>query len=139
MLDGCADDVGFAGGASDEEVKVAYGLAATAERACGGDLVDAGEGADEGADIFCIALRLIDAEATGVLAVIFDALQQFGDEFFSHAWELGEMACLGGYFEAVNVADLTGGPDESYGLGTHAGKAEKLEHGGLVLLEQFFA
>jgi len=46
VLDCCGDDVGLAGGAGGEEVEVAYGLAASAEGAGGGDLVDSGEGAD---------------------------------------------------------------------------------------------
>ena len=46
MLYGGTDYVGFAGWAGDEEVEVAYGFAASAEGAGGGDLVDAGEFAD---------------------------------------------------------------------------------------------
>ncbi len=42
VLDGCCDYVGFAGWAGDEQVEVAYGFAAAAEGAGGGDLVDAG-------------------------------------------------------------------------------------------------
>lgn len=71
--------------------------------------------------------------------MIFDAFEEFGDEFFSHARELGEVAgfCCG--FEAIDVADLTGGPDESDGFGAHAGETEELEHGGLVFLQKLFA
>ncbi len=34
---------------------------------------------------------------------------------------------------------MQGGPDEGYGLGTHAGKAEEFEHGGFVFLKELFA
>ena len=139
MLDCGADDVGFAGGAGDEEVEVADGLAAAAEGAGGGDLVDAGEGADEGGDGVGVVLGLVDAEAAGVFAVVFDALEELGDELFAHAGELGEVAGFGGGFEAVDVADLAGGPDESDGFGAHAGEAEEFEHGGFVFLQELFA
>ena len=139
MLDGGADDVGLAGGAGDEEVEVADGLAAAAEGAGGGDLVDAGEFADEGGDAFGVVAGLVDAEAAGVSAVVLDAFEELGDEFFAHAGELGEVAGFGGGFERVDVADLAGGPDEGYGLGAHAGEAEEFEHGGLVFLEELFA
>src|ERR1700753_2641359 len=59
VFDGCADDVRLAGGAGDEEVEVADGFAASAERAGGGDLVDAGEFADEVADDIGVMLRLV--------------------------------------------------------------------------------
>ncbi len=108
MLDGGGDDVGFAGGAGDEEVEVADGLAAAAEGAGGGDLVDAGEGADEVGDDVGVVLGLVDAEAAGVFAVVFDAFEELGDELFAHAGELGEVAGFGGGFEAVDVADLAG-------------------------------
>ena len=52
VLDGGGDDVGLTGGAGGEEVEVADGLAAAAEGAGGGDLVDAGELEDEGGDAF---------------------------------------------------------------------------------------
>ena len=60
MLDGGGDYVGLAGGAGDEEVEVADGLAAAAEGAGGSDLIDAREGADEGADAvgWCWALSM---------------------------------------------------------------------------------
>ena len=52
VLDRGGDYIRFAGGAGDEEVEVAYGFAASAEGSGRGDLVDAGEGADEGGDSF---------------------------------------------------------------------------------------
>ena len=66
-------------------------------------------------------LGFVDAEAAGVFAVVLYALDKLDDEFFAHAGELGELACLGGGFEAVDVADLAGRPDEGDGLGAHAG------------------
>ena len=86
-----------------------------------------------------VMLGLVDAEAAGVFAVVLDALEELGDEFFAHAGELGELAGFGGGFEGVDVADLAGGPDEGDGLGAHAGEAEELEHGGLVFLQELFA
>ncbi len=139
MLDGCANHVGFAGGAGGEEVEVAYGFAAAAEGAGGGDLVDTGEGEDEFDDGVGVLLGFVDAEAAGVFAVVFDALEELGDELLAHAGEFGEVTCFGGGFEAVDVADLAGGPDEGYGFGSHAGEAEEFEHGGFVFLEQLFA
>ena len=134
-----ADDVGLAGRAGDEEVEVADGLAAAAEGAGGGDLVDAGKFADEVGDAVGVVSRLVDAEAAGVFAVVFDALEELGDEFFAHARQLGEMTGLGGGFERVDVGDLAGGPDEGYGLGAHAREAQEFEHGGFVFLQQLFA
>ena len=132
VLDCGGDDIGLAGGAGDEEVEVADGLAAAAEGAGGGDLVDAGEVADERGDAFGVVVGLVDAEAAGVLAVVLDALEELGGELFAHARELVEMAGFGGGFEGVDVGDLERGPDEGDGLGAHAGEAQKLEHGGLV-------
>ena len=139
VLDGGGDDVGFAGGAGDEEVEVADGLAAAAEGAGGGDLVDAGEGADEGGDAFGVLAGVVDAEAAGVAAVVLDALEELGGELFAHAGELVEVAGFGGGFEGVDVGDLEGGPDEGDGLGAHAGEAQEFEHGGLVFGEELFA
>ncbi len=136
---GGADDVGFAGWAGDEEVEVADGFAAATEAAGGRDLVDAGEFADEIADDVGMVSRLVDAEAAGVFAMVLDALEELGDEFFAHAGELGEVAGLGGGFERVDVRDLAGGPDEGYGLGAHAGEAQEFEHGGFVFLQELFA
>ncbi len=50
VLDGRRDHLGLAGGAGDEQVEVADGLAAAAEGAGGGDLLDAGEFADQRGD-----------------------------------------------------------------------------------------
>ena len=82
---------------------------------------------------------LVDAEAAGVFAVVLDAFEELGDEFFAHAGEGGELAGFSGGFEGVDVADLAGGPDEGYGLWAHAGEAEEIEHGGLVFEEELFA
>ena len=139
VLDGCRDDVGFACGSGGEEVEVADGLAAAAERAGGDDLVDAREGADEIDDGVGVLLGFVDAEAAGVLAVVFDAFEELGDELFAHAGKLGEVTGFGGGFEAVNVTDLAGGPDESYGFGSHAGETKEFEHGGFVFLQELFA
>jgi hypothetical protein len=93
------DYVGFAGRTGDEKVEVADGLAATAEAAGGSDLVDAREFADEIADDVGVLLGFVDAEAAGVFAMVLDAFEELGDELFSHAGELGEVAGLGGGFE----------------------------------------
>jgi len=111
VFDGGADDVGFAGRAGGEEVEVAYGFATAAEGASWDDLVDAGKGANEVDDGIGVLLSLVDAEAAGVFAVVLDTFKQLGDELFAHAGELGEFAGFGGGFKAVDVADLTGGPD----------------------------
>ena len=139
MLDCGCDDVGFAGGAGDEEVEVADGFAASAKRAGGGDLVDAGELADEVADDVGVLLGLVDAEATGVFAVVLDAFEELGYEFLAHAWELGELAGFGGGFERVDVADLAGGPYQGDSFGAHAREAKEVEHGGFVFLQELFA
>ncbi len=130
VLDGGSDDVGLAGGAGDEEVEVAYGLAAAAQGAGGGDLVDAGEGADEGGDALGLVERLVDAEAAGVAAVVLDSFEQLGGELLAHAGKAGELAFASGGLESVDVADAERGPDERYGLRAHAGEAQELEHGG---------
>ena len=71
--------------------------------------------------------------------MVFDALEELGDELLAHAGELGEVTGFGRGFEAVDVADLAGGPDEGYGFGSHAGEAQEFEHGGFVLLQELFA
>ena len=71
--------------------------------------------------------------------MVLDAFEELGDEFFAHAGKFGEVAGFGGGFEGVDVADLAGGPDESYGLGAHAGEAQEFEHGGFVFLQELFA
>ena len=50
-----------------------------------GDLVDAGELKDEGGDAGGVVLGVVDAEAGGVAAVVFDAFEELGDELFAHA------------------------------------------------------
>ncbi len=84
-------------------------------------------------------LGLVNAEAAGVFAVVFDALEELGDELFAHARELGEMAGFGGGFERVDIADLAGGPDEGYGFGAHAGETQEVEHRGPIFLQELFA
>src|SRR6187402_170449 len=49
------------------------------------------------------------------------------------------MSGLGGGFEGVDVGDLEGAPEESYGLRTHAGKSKKVEHGRAILCEEIIA
>ena len=139
MFDRRADDAGFACRAGDEEVEVAHGFPASAEAAGGSDLIDAREGADEIADGVGVLPGLIDAEAAGVLAVVLDALEELGDELFAHARKLGQVAGLGCGFEAIDIADLAGGPDESDRFWAHAGKTQKVEHGGFVFLQELFA
>ncbi len=139
VLDCGGDDIGLAGGAGDEEVEVADGLAASAEGAGRGDGLDAGEGADEGGDALGVVVGLVDAEAAGVFAVVLDAFEELGGELFAHAGELAEMPGFGGGFEGVDVGDLEGGPDEGDGLGAHAGEAQEFEHGGLVFGEKLGA
>ena len=139
MLDGRGDDVGFAGGAGDEEVEVADGLAAAAERAGGGDGLDAGEVADEGGDAVGEAGGLIDAEAAGVAAMVLDAFEELVGELLAHAGHFEQVAGLGGGFELVDVGDLERGPEQGDGLGAHAGEAEEFEHGGAVFGEELGA
>ena len=139
VLDGRGDDVGLAGGAGDEQVEVADGLAAAAQGAGGGDGLDAGEDADEFADALGVLAGDVDAEARGVLAIVLNAFEELVGKLLAHAGEGQEVAALGGLFEGVDIADAECGVDEGDGLGAHAGKAEQLEHGGLVAAEEFFA
>ena len=105
VLDGGGDDVGLAGGAGDEQVEVADGLAAAAQRAGGGDRLDAGERADERADALGVLAGVVDAEARGVVAVVLDALEELGGELLAHARQGEQVAALGGRFERVDVGD----------------------------------
>jgi hypothetical protein len=86
-----------------------------------------------------VILGFINAEAAGVFAVVFDTLEEFRNELLAHSRKLGKLACLCCGFEAVYIANLTGGPDESDGFWAHARKTQQLEHGGFVFLEELFA
>jgi hypothetical protein len=139
MFDCGTDDIGLAGWAGYEEVEITYGLTSTTERAGGGNFVNAGEFVDEVGDDVGMILGFVNAEAAGVSAMVFDAFEEFSDELFSHARELSEVTGFGSSLKRIDVADLAGGPDEGDCFRTHTREAEKLEHGGFVLLQELFA
>ena len=136
VVDGARDDVFFAGGAGDEHVEIADGVAATAERARRGDAFDAGK-------IFQIESKtlgggfcVIEMEAAAILAVFVDAFAELLDELVADAREVGQAAFVDGDGEVVDGGDAGGFEDKGDGLGAHAGKFEQLKHGGLVAGEQ---
>ncbi len=80
-----------------------------------------------------MVVGLVDAEAAGVFTVVLDAFEELGDEFFAHAGEGGELSGFGGGFEAVDVADLAGGPDEATVFGPMPGRRRRSSMVGLYL------
>ncbi len=73
VFDGGGDDVFFAGGAGDEHVEIADGVAAAAERARGRDAFDAGKILEIEGEALGGGLGVIEMEAAAVLAVFVDA------------------------------------------------------------------
>ena len=136
MLDRGGDYVRLAGWAGDEQVEVADRLAAAPQRACWRDRLDSGEEPDEFADALRVLARHVDAKARGVLAIVLDALEQLVGKLLAHARQRQQVAALGGFFQAVDVVHAEGGVDQRHGLRAHAGKAQQLQHGWLVALQQ---
>ena len=73
VFDGGRGVFRLAGGAGDEQVEVAGGFAAAAQRAGGRDAFDAVEGEQIGGDAVGGFFGLVDAEAAGAAAVVLDA------------------------------------------------------------------
>ena len=55
---------------------------------------------------------MVDLEPAADPAVIFDGLDQLEFVLFSHARQLANLALAREFFDAVNVADFVGAPDQ---------------------------
>ena len=123
--------------AGDEDVEVAYGFAAAAQRSGGRDLVDAGIFFEIGGELFGFEFGGVDEEAAADAAIVLDGLEQLGFVLFAHARQFADLAFARQFFDAVDVADFVGAPDQGDGLRPEALNLQQLQHRGMIFLQQF--
>ncbi len=82
-------------------------------------------------------LGRVEQESAADAAIVFDGLQQLLFVLFAHARQFADFAFAGQLFDAIEIADLVGAPDQGDGLGPEALNLEQFEHGGTVFLQQF--
>src|SRR5207249_1023403 len=103
---------GAAARSGDENVEVAHGFASAAQRSGGGDLLKAWELAE----ILCELRRFrfggVDQESAADAAVVLDGLEQLLLVLFAHAREFTNLSLAGQFFDAIDIADLVGAPDQ---------------------------
>ena len=122
VIDRGAGVLGRAGRAGDQQVEVAGGFAAAAERAGRCDFFNSRKCEQIGGDSPGGFFGLVDAVAAGAAAIIFDAFAQLFDLLFAHAGKTAETAGFDGFGELVDAGDLRGVPEQGNGFGTHAGE-----------------
>ena len=130
----------FGSGASfagNEDVEIADGFAAAAQRSGGRDLVDAGIFREVFGELFGLGLGGIDEEAAADAAVVLDGLEQLGFVLLAHARQFADLAFARQFLDAIDVADLVGAPDERDGFRAEALNLQQLQHRRVIFLEQF--
>ena len=81
-------------------------------------------------------LGSIDQETAADAAIIFDCLEQLLLVLFSHAGQFADFPFPREFFDAIQIADLEGAPNQGDGLRPEALDFEQLEHGRTIFLEQ---
>ena len=122
--------------AGDQDVEVADGLAAAAQRAGGRDLFHSGRALEVLDEFLRDRVGGIEMIAAGDAAVILDALEDLLLRLLAHARQGAQLALAGQLFYAFQVADLKDVPDERDGLGPQALDFEQLKHRRAILFQQ---
>ncbi len=81
---------GGAGFSGDQDVEIADGFAAAAQRSGGRDLVDAGKFLEICSELFGLFFGGVDQETPADAAIVFDGLEQLGFMLFAHAGQFAD-------------------------------------------------
>ena len=128
---------GGAGFSGDENVEIADGLAAAAQRSGGRDLVDAGILLEICREFFGFGFGGVDQEAAADAAIVLDGLEQLGFVLLAHARQFADLSLARQLLDAVDVADFVGAPDQRDGLRPEALNLQQLQHRRVIFLQQF--
>ena len=124
--------------ASDEDVEIADGFAAAAQRSGGRNFLDRPGSCQQIFDqFFREFFGRVEQESSGDAAVVFDGLEQFELVLFAHARQRANLAFARQLLHAFEIADLIGAPDQGNRFRTQALNLEQFEHRGAIFLQQF--
>ena len=122
--------------AGDQDVEVADGFASAAQRAGGRDLFDSGRRQQMRNQLLGQLLGRVEQKPSADAAIVFDRLQQLLFMLFAHARQFANLSFARQLFDAIEIADLVGAPDQGDRLRAEALNLEQFEHRRAILFQQ---
>ena len=127
-------------GQGDEQIQIADGFLAAAERSGSFDRADEfAVTGDVGGELGGFGFHEVDQEAPGDLLVDLDGFQDIGFTFFAEAGKFAELAFAGEGFDGVDGAGFEGAPEQGDFLGAERLQVEQVENRGRIFLQELLA
>ncbi len=120
-----------------QDVEVADRFTAATERTCGRDFLNALQRLDVFDQLQRRLVGVVDEEAPGDAAVRLDRLQNLLLGLLAHTRQRLQLALFGELFDAIDVANFEGAPDELNRFRPESADLQQFEHRGLVFADEF--